>query len=81
MPDAKQFKYWVTHQVLPSIRKYGYYKQKKDTDFKIHVLNERINYFIDKNKKIKQDMKKNKYPNGGIVYAIDYSTKYKEIYI
>lgn len=24
-PEAKEFKRWVTHEVLPSIRKYGYY--------------------------------------------------------
>lgn len=24
-PEAKKFKRWVTHEVLPSIRKYGYY--------------------------------------------------------
>ncbi|MDX9776066.1 MAG: BRO family protein [Petrimonas sp.] len=27
-PEAKAFKRWVTHEVLPSIRKYGYYGKK-----------------------------------------------------
>ena len=29
-PEAKQFKRWVTHEVLPRIRKYGYYKLNND---------------------------------------------------
>ena len=28
-PEAKAFRRWVTHEVLPSIRKYGYYKAPK----------------------------------------------------
>jgi prophage antirepressor-like protein len=80
MPEAKKFKHWITHQVLPSIRKYGYYKLKKNTDLAINNLMDEINYLLDVNKKVKQDLKKNKFPKGGIVYAIDYSTKYEEIY-
>lgn len=80
MPEAKKFKYWITHQILPSIRKYGYYKLKNNTDNKIKNLTDQINYLIDKNNKIKQDINKPKYPDGGIVYAIDYSTEQEEIY-
>ena len=29
-PEAKKFKRWVTHEVLPAIRKYGYYSVKKE---------------------------------------------------
>ena len=58
MTEAKKFKYWITHQVLPSIRKYGYYKLKKSTDLKINKLMEKINYLIEQNKKIKCDAKK-----------------------
>ena len=29
LPEAKRFKRWVTHEVLPSIRKKGYYKAPK----------------------------------------------------
>lgn len=80
MLEAKKFKYWITHQVLPSIRKYGYYKLKKNTDIEINQLIDFINYLDEKNKNIKKDIKQNKFPNGGIVYAIDYSTKYENIY-
>jgi len=31
-PEAKNFKRWVTHEVLPSIRKYGYYASEKTTE-------------------------------------------------
>mgnify|MGYP003299631867 CR=1 FL=1 len=29
LPEAKRFKRWVTHEVLPSIRKYGHYNTSK----------------------------------------------------
>lgn len=32
LPQAKQFKRWVTHEVLPSIRKYGTYSITKTAD-------------------------------------------------
>ena len=31
-PEAKAFKRWVTHEVLPSIRKHGSYKTKQSSD-------------------------------------------------
>lgn len=80
MPIAKKFKYWITHEILPSIRKYGYYKLKKETDIEINNLLHKINYLVDKNKQIKNDLRKKTYPNGGIIYAIDYSTEYENIY-
>jgi prophage antirepressor-like protein len=33
-PEAKEFKRWVTHDVLPSIRQYGFYI---DTSFEMHT--------------------------------------------
>lgn len=29
-PEAKAFKRWITHEVIPSLRKYGYYAMPKD---------------------------------------------------
>lgn len=47
MPNAKEFKRWVTHEVLPSIRKHGVYatddvidKMLTDPDFGIRLLTE-----------------------------------------
>mgnify|MGYP001638018258 CR=1 FL=1 len=44
-PEAKEFKHWVTHEVLPSIRKHGIYATKttidqilSDPDFGIRLL-------------------------------------------
>lgn len=46
LPTAKQFKRWVTHEVIPSIRKHGMYatdgllaKATQDPDFLIGLLN------------------------------------------
>lgn len=39
-PEAKQFKRWVTHDVLPAIRKQGYYSMIKDEDL-IAIISER----------------------------------------
>lgn len=39
-PEAKEFQYWVTHDVLPSIRKKGYYA--KDTMSRLDVLSEAV---------------------------------------
>lgn len=40
-PEAKEFKRWITHEVIPSIRKYGMYATDKllaDPDFAIKVF-------------------------------------------
>lgn len=39
-PEAKAFKRWITHDVLPSIRKQGYYSMIKDEDL-IAIISER----------------------------------------
>ena len=51
LPAAKKFKRWVTHEVLPSIRKYGYYSVKPPEEEKIYVEitgNENFNLFKKK---------------------------------
>ena len=40
-PEAKEFKRWITHEVIPSIRKYGMYATEEllaDPDFAIKVF-------------------------------------------
>ena len=34
-PEAKKFKRWVFHEVLPSIRKYGYYKIDREIEIEL----------------------------------------------
>jgi len=79
-PKAKKFKYWVTHDVLPNIRKYDVYKLKKDHENEMIEIGKKINYLVKENTELKNHIKKEKYPEGELVYAIDYSTEEEEIY-
>jgi len=49
-PEAKQFKRWITHEVLPALRKQGYYSMIKDEDL-VAIISERrkkdANYLIE----------------------------------
>lgn len=87
MPNAVEFTDWITHDVLPSIRKYGSYKLKKEYEKKFNNIMKKINFLEKENLKIKEenaiitkDLKKEIFPEGGMVYVIDYSTEEKEIY-
>lgn len=80
MPKAKKFNNWVTNDVLPSIRKYGSYKLKKEYENEMDNLLGKINDLEKQNKKMQNELKKEKYPSGGVVYAIDYSDDHDEIY-
>lgn len=73
LPKAKIFTEWVTNDVLPSIRKYGYYKMKKDYENEKTELLNKINYLQKNQHKLQKDLKRNKYPNGALVYIVDYS--------
>jgi prophage antirepressor-like protein len=76
LPKAKKFKRWITSQVIPSIRKFGYYKLQKDHSKEVSSILKKV----DELKNLKQELKKEKYPTGGVIYAIDYSTEDREIY-
>jgi prophage antirepressor-like protein len=73
LQKAQIFANWVTNDVLPSIRKYGYYKMKKSYENKKIELLERINYLEKQQKLMRNDLKKHKFPNGALVYVVDYS--------
>jgi len=77
---AKPFAKWVTSEVLPSIRKYGQYKINQKLKNEQTELLKKINYLLKENATLKNDLKKDAYPQGGIVYAIDYSEEDEEIY-
>ena len=77
---SKQFQKWLVEKVIPSIRTYGIYKLKKEHIKEIDSLTVRINELIYENEMLKTDLKKNKYPNGGIVYLIEYNDNGKNIY-
>lgn len=67
-PEAKSFKRWITHEVIPSIRKHGLYatdgiidKMIDDPNFGIHLLSklkeerERSRKLTIKNQELEQD--------------------------
>lgn len=80
LPKAKKFKKWITSEVIPSIRKYGYYKQQKNYENELSELMQKINYLTKENENMKKELKSDSFPSGGIVYAIDYSEDGKQIY-
>jgi len=80
MAKAEKFAEWVTEEVLPSIRKYGKYKLIKEQSITNAELMQQINFLQDEKKQLRKDQIKEKFPNGGIVYVINYSTKYENIY-
>lgn len=73
MKKAKIFTNWVTNEVLPSIRKFGYYKIKNAYEKQKNYFLDKINYLEKQNKLMAIDLKKEKYPDGALVYIIDYS--------
>jgi len=77
---AKRFNNWVTNEVLPSIRKFGFYKLKKEKDDEISELMMKLNMLKKENDDMKRELKKEKYPEGGMIYAIDYGDNEREIY-
>ena len=79
MKKAEIFSEWITNDILPSIRKYGYYKMKQSYEGEKTELLERINYLEKQQKLMKNDLKKNKFPNGALVYIIDYSDDDKNV--
>ena len=73
LKKAKQFKTWITSEVLPSIREFGKYKLKKKYEGDIGEIMTHMNLLNKQNKKMKDDLKKNIFPDGGIVYVVDYT--------
>ena len=80
LKTAEKFSDWVTHEVLPSIRKYGKYKLIEEHKKELHSVFDLLNFLEHENKKLKADQCKTKYPDGGIVYVIDYSSTHEQLY-
>jgi len=80
MPRARHFSDWVFDDVLPSIRKFGFYKLQQEHAEKIDFFLDKINFLEKENLKIRNDQKCDAFPDGGIVYVIDYSNRFDEIY-
>lgn len=67
---CKNFKLWITQDVIPSIRKYNFYELKKKYDNKIEHVKNMFNDMQKEYEKIKNNLKTEKYPNGGLFYVI-----------
>ena len=80
LEKAKKFKSWLTKIVLPSIRKFGYYKQKKQQEIFVNEIMEKITYLEKQNEKLKNELKIEKYPDGSIVYVADYTDEQIDTY-
>lgn len=80
LKKAEEFADWVTRDVLPSIRKIGSYRLIEEHKKELHDVLDQVQFLERENKKLKQDQCKTKYPDGGVVYVIDYSNEREEIY-
>lgn len=50
--EAKKFKKWVTSEVLPKIRKEGYYEMKKSISKRLEIIHKKYKKLQQKNKKL-----------------------------
>ena len=57
MPAAQKFKDWILEQVLPSIRKTGFFKVDPQTQDQLDELNDKLNKCADNNKKYRREIK------------------------
>jgi len=80
LEKAKKFKLWITKIVLPSIRKFGYYKLKKEHESDINEIMKKINFLEKQNNKLKNELKVEKYPEGSLVYIVDYTDEQENMY-
>lgn len=69
-PNAKKIFIWITHEVMPALRKYGQYKINSDIQKQMNELSKQIEKITDENKVLKHNQQKPIIKNGGIVYII-----------
>lgn len=74
MEKAKKFRVLLITKILPSLREYGIYEVNDKNKLKLTAQNkmmaEKMKKLRDENKILKNDMKKNKYKNLNVVYAM-----------
>lgn len=61
-PEAKDFKRWITHEVLPSIRKHGMYANEETVD---KIINN-PEFFLELVTKLKEESEKRKVAEGTV---------------
>jgi prophage antirepressor-like protein len=77
MKVAEKFQEWLVEDALPKLRQHGKYEIDTKTQAKIKKLNNKILLLTKSNKKLKQNMVKNKYPKGMHFYVLKDEGKYK----
>lgn len=80
MKTAKKFKKWVNSEVLPTVRKFNYIELRDKYDKTMKTFGDKISFLKDQNKKLRGDMKTEKYPNGAVFYVLDYTDDYTDDY-
>ena len=80
LKSSEKFKEWITHEVLPSIRKYGIYKLKQGFVEEKNNIMKKITYYEKQIKILSNDLKKDDFPQGAVVYVLDYSENDEQIY-
>lgn len=69
---GQKFRKWLFEDVAPAIIRYRAYRLTKEHEKDIDYLNQKVNDLLIETTKLKQDLKKETYPNGGMVYVIEY---------
>jgi len=77
MKAAEPFQEWLIEEALPKLRQFGKYEVDIKTQAKLKKLNHKISLLTKSNKKLKQNMTKNKYPNGMHFYVLKDDGMYK----
>jgi len=67
---ANEINHWITHEVLPAIRKYGVYNLEEGFKQQIDELKEIINAKTQENEILKHNLKKTKFKKDSIVYIL-----------
>ena len=77
MKKAEEFQDWLIEDALPKLRKYGKYELDNKIKHKIDILNNKIKILKKNNTVLKNNMTKDKYPNGYHIYIIKDNGLYK----
>lgn len=67
---AKDIQYWITHEVMPSIREFGEYKLKHHLKEQINGLNKALDKLRKENEILKHNLKVKKYKPGDVIYIL-----------
>lgn len=70
MEIGEKFKNWITSEVIPNIRQFGKYIVSEQYEQKIKLVNEELENIKKEYEKMKNNLRSEKYPEGGIIYVM-----------